>query len=53
VDEPGDSFVEPAGHHHVHTGTNLGTEPVVLYTTYFVPDGKPLLVDAENPGCDA
>jgi quercetin dioxygenase-like cupin family protein len=53
VHGPGDSLVEPAGHHHVHSGSNLGTEPVVLYATYFVPDGKPLVVDAENPGCDA
>lgn len=48
----GQSFVEPAGSHHVHIGRNLGTEPVVLTATYFVPAGAPLSVDAPDPGCD-
>ncbi|MGI5193928.1 cupin domain-containing protein [Streptomyces sp. CA-288835] len=48
----GKSFVEPAGPHHVHIGRNLGTEPVVLYVTYLLPEGAPLSVDAPDPGCD-
>ncbi|WP_328767832.1 cupin domain-containing protein [Streptomyces sp. NBC_00286] len=47
----GKSFVEPAGPHHVHIGRNLGTEPVVLYVTYLLPEGAPLSVDAPDPGC--
>jgi quercetin dioxygenase-like cupin family protein len=49
----GQSFVEPDGAKHVHIGRNLGTEPVVLYVTYILPEGAPLSVDAPNPGCDA
>ncbi|TDC23768.1 cupin domain-containing protein [Streptomyces sp. 8K308] len=49
----GDTVLEPAGSHHVHIGRNLGTEPVVLYATYFVPEGSPLAIDAEDPGCGA
>lgn len=48
----GKSFVEPAGPGHVHIGRNLGTEPVVLYVTYLLPEGAPLSVDAPDPGCD-
>lgn len=48
----GQSFVEPAGADHVHVGRNLGTEPVVLYLTYLLPEGSPLSVDAPAPGCD-
>jgi len=47
----GAAFVEPAGTHHVHIGRNLGTEPVVLYVTYVLPEGSPLSVDAPDPGC--
>lgn len=47
----GQSIVEPAGPGHVHIGRNLGTEPVVLYVTYFLPEGAPLSVDAPDPGC--
>jgi quercetin dioxygenase-like cupin family protein len=49
----GKSFVEPAGAGHVHTGRNLGTEPVVLYATYLLPERAPLSVDAPDPGCEA
>ncbi|MCP3820970.1 cupin domain-containing protein [Streptomyces sp. A3M-1-3] len=47
----GSSFIEPAGHRHVHIGRNLGTEPVVLYVTYMLPAGSPLSVDADAPMC--
>jgi quercetin dioxygenase-like cupin family protein len=47
----GQSFVEPDGANHVHIGRNLGTEPVVLYVTYLLPEGAPLSVDAPDPGC--
>jgi quercetin dioxygenase-like cupin family protein len=47
----GQSFVEPDGANHVHIGRNLGTEPVVLYVTYLLPEGAPLSVDAADPGC--
>nr|WP_243744841.1 cupin domain-containing protein [Streptomyces hainanensis] len=52
VSSAGETVLEPAGARHVHIGRNLGTEPVVLYATYFVPEGSPLAVDAEDPGCD-
>lgn len=51
VSGPGDALVEPHGAGHVHVGRNLGSEPVVLYATYVVPEGAPLSVPAENPGC--
>ncbi|KAB8161930.1 cupin domain-containing protein [Streptomyces sp. 3MP-14] len=51
VSGPGDALVEPHGADHVHNGRNLGSEPVVLYATYVVPQGAPLSVPAENPGC--
>lgn len=47
----GQSFVEPDGANHVHIGRNLGTEPVVLYVTYLLPEGAPPSVDAPDPGC--
>ncbi|WP_455361084.1 cupin domain-containing protein [Streptomyces sp. SYSU K21746] len=47
----GSSFIGPSGHRHVHIGRNLGTEPVVLYVTYMLPEGSPLSVDAEAPEC--
>jgi quercetin dioxygenase-like cupin family protein len=47
----GQSFVEPDGTNHVHIGRNLGTEPVVLYVAYLLPEGAPLSVDAADPGC--
>lgn len=52
VSTAGDTVVEPVGADHAHIGRNLGTEPVVLYTTYFTPAGSPDTVDAEDPGCD-
>ena len=48
----GQSFVERDGADHVHIGRNLGTEPVVLYVTYLLPEGAPLSADAPDPGCD-
>lgn len=53
ISRTGDSFVEPDGHHAVHIGRNLGTEPVVLYVTYVLPAGAPFSVDAPDPGCDS
>ncbi|MFD5320899.1 cupin domain-containing protein [Streptomyces sp. NPDC127098] len=53
VSTAGDAVLEPAGADHVHIGRNLGSEPVVLYATYLVPEGSPLAVDAEDPGCEA
>ncbi|MGW1026011.1 cupin domain-containing protein [Streptomyces sp. NPDC002577] len=47
----GTAFVEPSGPDHVHIGRNLGTEPVVLYLTYLLPEGSPLSVDADAPEC--
>jgi quercetin dioxygenase-like cupin family protein len=47
----GQSFVEPDGARNVHIARNLGTEPVVLYLTYLLPEGAPLSVDAADPGC--
>lgn len=48
---PGQAFVEPAGHDHVHIGRNLGAEPVELYVTYLLPAGDPLAVEDHDPGC--
>ncbi|MFF5936186.1 cupin domain-containing protein [Streptomyces sp. NPDC012508] len=47
----GEAFIEPAGRKHVHIGRNLGTEPVVLYVTYLLPEGAPLSVDEPEPEC--
>ncbi|MEU0083784.1 cupin domain-containing protein [Streptomyces sp. NPDC006274] len=47
--EPGDVVREPAGARHRHTGRNLGTEPVVVYVTYFVPAGSPLSTRTPRP----
>ncbi|MEV0096140.1 cupin domain-containing protein [Streptomyces sp. NPDC050738] len=48
----GKSFVEPAGGRHIHVGRNLGSDPVVLYVTYLLPEGAPISVDADAPaGC--
>ncbi|MEU1894731.1 cupin domain-containing protein [Streptomyces pristinaespiralis] len=53
VTGPGGAILEPAGARHRHLGRNLGTEPVVLYVTYFLPAGSPLSVDEEAPDCAA
>ncbi|MER5181164.1 cupin domain-containing protein [Streptomyces sp. NPDC002896] len=47
----GTAFIEPSGPGHVHIGRNLGTEPVVLYVTYLLPEGSPLSIDADAPAC--
>lgn len=52
ISHAGDSFVEPDGRRAVHIGRNLGTEPVVLYVTYVLPEGSPFSQDAEDPGCE-
>ncbi|WP_129838291.1 cupin domain-containing protein [Streptomyces sp. RFCAC02] len=51
VSTAGDTVVETPGAGHVHTGRNLGTEPVVLHATYVVPEGSPLATDADPPAC--
>ncbi|MEW2632223.1 cupin domain-containing protein [Streptomyces sp. NPDC048389] len=51
VTKRGGVILEPAGARHRHVGRNLGTEPVVLYVTYFMPAGSPLSVDEEAPDC--
>lgn len=35
-------------HMDVHRAKNLGTEPVVLFDTFIVPDGQPLTVSTPN-----
>jgi quercetin dioxygenase-like cupin family protein len=52
VSNAGDSFVEPDGHHAVHVGRNLGTEPVVLHVTYVLPKGSPFSEDADALDCE-
>jgi len=49
--QAGDVVLEEAGTHHVHTGRNLGTVPVILDVTYLVPHGSPLAVSADAPAC--
>ena len=47
---PGESFVD-AGHGHVHSAYNPGTEPTVFIATFFeAPASGPLLIPAD-PGC--
>ena len=46
----GQAFVD-AGHGHVHTAYNPGTEPTVFIATFFeAPETGPLLIPAD-PGC--
>ncbi|MEE1811909.1 cupin domain-containing protein [Streptomyces sp. BE133] len=47
------SFIEPSGSAHRHIGRNLGTEPVVLWVTYLLPEGSALSDDADAVDCDA
>ncbi|MEU1467821.1 cupin domain-containing protein [Streptomyces sp. NPDC005761] len=47
----GTSFIEPSGAKHRHVGRNLGTEPVVLWVTYLLPEGSPLSDDADAVDC--
>ncbi|MCX4848670.1 cupin domain-containing protein [Streptomyces sp. NBC_00893] len=49
----GSSFIEPSGVGHRHIGRNLGTEPVVLWVTYLLPEGSELSDDAEAVDCGA
>ncbi|MFD9877848.1 cupin domain-containing protein, partial [[Kitasatospora] papulosa] len=51
VTPAGTSFIEPSGADHRHIGRNLGTEPVVLWVTYLLPEGSPLSDDAEAADC--
>jgi quercetin dioxygenase-like cupin family protein len=47
---PGQAFVD-AGHGHVHSAYNPGTEPTVLMATFFeAPETGALLIPAD-PGC--
>ena len=47
---PGQAFVD-AGHGHVHSAYNPGTEPAVFIATFFeAPETGPLLIPAD-PGC--
>ena len=46
----GESFVD-AGHGHVHTAFNPGSQPTAFIATFFeAPDSGPLLIPAD-PGC--
>ena len=49
----GTSFIEPSGSGHRHIGRNLGTEPVVLWVTYLLPEGSALSDDADAVDCPA
>ena len=42
----GQAFEETQG--HVHRAKNLGTEPVVVYNTFVVPQGRPTTVNIPN-----
>ncbi|MFE7325205.1 cupin domain-containing protein [Streptomyces sp. NPDC057565] len=53
VTPAGTSFIEPSGSKHRHIGRNLGTEPVVLWVTYLLPEGSALSDDAEAVECGA
>ena len=46
---PGQAFVD-AGHGHVHSAYNPGTEPTVLIATFFeAPETGPLLIPVDPP----
>ena len=49
---PGEAFVD-AGHGHVHSARNNGSEAVVFIATFFEAPPAPaaLLIPADNPGC--
>lgn len=49
----GSSFIEPSGAKHRHIGRNLGTEPVVIWATYLLPEGSALSDDADAVDCGA
>lgn len=49
----GSSFIEPSGAEHRHIGRNLGTEPVVIWATYLLPEGSALSDDADAVDCGA
>jgi len=51
VTPAGTSFIEPSGAKHRHIGRNLGSEPVVLWVTYLLPEGSPLSDDADAVDC--
>ncbi|MFI9624144.1 cupin domain-containing protein [Streptomyces sp. NPDC052042] len=51
VTPAGSSFIEPSGARHRHIGRNLGSEPVVLWATYLLPEGSELSDDAEAVDC--
>ncbi|MEV6160589.1 cupin domain-containing protein [Streptomyces sp. NPDC052052] len=53
VTPAGSSFIEPSGVKHRHIGRNLGTEPVVLWVTYLLPEGSELSDDADAVDCGA
>ena len=53
VTPAGTSFVEPSGTDHRHIGRNFGTEPVVLWVTYLLPQGGELSDDAAAVDCPA
>ncbi|BBY25969.1 cupin domain-containing protein [Mycolicibacterium sediminis] len=51
VYDAGDPITEETGPGYVHVGRNLGSEPLVMWVGYIVPEGQPLANDAPNPGC--
>ncbi|MFE2020737.1 cupin domain-containing protein [Streptomyces sp. NPDC059499] len=53
VTPAGTAFIEPSGTKHRHIGRNLGTEPVVLWVTYLLPEGSELSDDADAVHCPA
>lgn len=44
--EPGQAFEEVEG--HVHRAKNLGTDPVVVYNTFVMPQGSPTTMNIPN-----
>ncbi|GAA2989304.1 cupin domain-containing protein [Streptomyces fulvorobeus] len=52
VTPAGTSFVEPSGAGHRHIGRNTGSEPVVLWVAYLLPEGRALSEDAGAVDCD-
>lgn len=49
----GTSFIELSGADRPHIGHNLGTEPVVLWVAYLLPEGSALSDDADAVDCGA
>src|ERR1700759_3987635 len=47
----GSPVTEDIGPNNVHSGRNLGPDPLVMWIVYIEPSGGALSFDAPDPGC--